>query len=81
MAERNTVLRSIETPESDRCVDVFRRPDGTFGYAVFRRDVEDARGWFPITAGDQGRYATAEAALQGAVADVPWLAEVMGNIG
>lgn len=36
---RNKVLRSVETPDGDRCVDIFRRPDGTFGFAVFRREV------------------------------------------
>jgi len=28
----------------DRCVDVFARPDGTFGFEEFRRDPEDM-GW------------------------------------
>jgi hypothetical protein len=26
------VLRSIENGEHDRCVDLFRRPDGSFGF-------------------------------------------------
>jgi hypothetical protein len=36
-----TVLASIETDDGLRCVDLFRRPDGTFGYQEFRRDPED----------------------------------------
>jgi hypothetical protein len=48
MAHTNKVLRSINTPDGGRCVDVFIRPDGTFGFEEFRRDVEDPSGWFPI---------------------------------
>ena len=33
------VLESIENDEHDRFVDLFRRPDGSFGFEVFRRDV------------------------------------------
>ena len=36
------VLESVENDEHDRCVDLFRRHDGSFGFEVFRRDVEDA---------------------------------------
>ena len=36
-----TVLASHQTPEADRCVDIFSRPDGTFGFEEFRRDPED----------------------------------------
>jgi hypothetical protein len=36
-----TVLASIETGDGHRCVDLFRRLDGTFGYEEFRRDPED----------------------------------------
>lgn len=42
------VLASIENAESDRCVDVFRRPDGSFGFEEFRRDPEDAGAWTPV---------------------------------
>ena len=35
------VLDSIENREHDRCVDLFRRQDDTFGFEEFRRDVED----------------------------------------
>lgn len=48
MAVRHLVIEATETPEGDRCVDVFCRADGTFGFAEYRRDVEDLRGWFAI---------------------------------
>ena len=35
------VFTSIENLEHDRCVDLFRRPDGSYGFEEFRRDVED----------------------------------------
>ena len=48
MAHVNRVLRSIETVDGGRCVDVFVRGNGTYGFEEYRRDAEDARGWFPI---------------------------------
>ncbi|HEY2564091.1 MAG TPA: hypothetical protein VGI44_10300, partial [Acidimicrobiales bacterium] len=32
---------------ADRCVDIFSRPDGTFGFEEFRRDPEDMGGMDP----------------------------------
>ena len=37
MAHANRVLRSIETDDGGRCVDLFARPDGTFGFEEYRR--------------------------------------------
>jgi hypothetical protein len=34
------VLTSLENSHGDRCVDLFRRPDASFGFEEFRRDVE-----------------------------------------
>ena len=48
MPHVNKVLRSMNDPGAARCVDIYRRPDGTIGFEEFRRDVEDGRGWFPI---------------------------------
>jgi hypothetical protein len=42
------VLASPSTPAVDRCVDIFSRPDGTFGFEEFRRDPEDMGAWTPI---------------------------------
>jgi hypothetical protein len=35
-------MESIENPQHDRCVDIFERPDRTFGFEEFRRDAQDA---------------------------------------
>jgi hypothetical protein len=69
------VLRSIENDQHDRCVDLFRRPDGSFGFEEFRRDVEDAGAWTPVAYYSQAAYASEEAALDAAVARVVWLGE------
>jgi hypothetical protein len=43
------VMEIIENPRHDRCVDVFVRPDGSFGFEEFRRDAEDAGAWTPVS--------------------------------
>ena len=48
MAHVNKVIRSINAEGAPLCVDVFRRPDGSFGFEEFRRDPEDGRGWYPV---------------------------------
>ncbi len=78
MAHANKVLRSIETDDGGRCVDIFVRPDGTFGFEEFRRDVEDGRGWFPIGYYGDRRYRGEDAALEQARAAVAWLKDVPG---
>ena len=69
-----TVYDSRENAQHDRCVDLFRRPDGTFGFEEFRRDVEDAGAWTPVAYYSGAAYASQEAALDAATAAVAWLA-------
>lgn len=73
MAPKHNVLRSIQHPDGDRCVDLFVRPDASFGFEVYRRDVEDMRGWFPIGTQAQAVYATQALALRAALQEVRWL--------
>lgn len=68
------VLDSIENAEHDRCVDLFRRPDGSFGFEEFRRDVEDRGAWTPLAFFSGGAYPTERAALDAARRAVAWLA-------
>jgi hypothetical protein len=68
------VVDSIENGEHDRCVDLFRRPDGTFGFEEFRRDVEDAGAWTAVQYFSNAAYPSREAALNAALKVVPWLA-------
>lgn len=68
-----TVLRSLETEAGDRCVDLFRRPDGSFGFESFRRDPEDGGRWTPVAWHLDASFASLEAALSAARAAVAWL--------
>jgi hypothetical protein len=71
------VLASPSTPTVDRCVDIFSRPDGTFGFEEFRRDPEDMGAWTPVAYYSAREFATEEEALAAARATVPWLARVI----
>lgn len=73
------VFDSIENDEHNRCVDLFRRPNGTFGFEEFRRDVEDAGAWTPVAYYSQAAYASNKAALEAAEAAVIWLAQTGGR--
>ncbi len=68
------VSESIENPQHDRCVDVFTRPDGSFGFEEFRRDSEDAGAWTPVSYFSGRRYASKGEALAEAARRVARLA-------
>jgi len=68
------VLESVENPQHDRCVDVFARPDGSFGFEEFRRDVEDAGAWTPVSYFSGLRHPSKRDALAEAARLVSWLA-------
>ncbi len=68
-----TVITSIDNPEHDRCVDVFARPDGSFGFEEFRRDVEDCGAWTPVQFYAGVEYSAAGEALAAAERNVAWL--------
>lgn len=76
MTEKHKVLRSIETPGGGRCVDIFQRADGTFGFEEYRRDVEDGRGWFPVGFYARLVHDSERAAYGDALDCVPWLKDV-----
>jgi hypothetical protein len=68
------VLDSVENGDHDRCVDLFRRPNGSFGFEEFRRDVEDAGLWTPTQFYSGIEYPSAEAARAAARSAVAWFA-------
>ena len=70
---KNRVLNSIETPNGDRCVDLFIRPDGSFGFEMYRSDTETLTGWFPIGSYINTSFPTEDAAHHAASAVAPWL--------
>jgi hypothetical protein len=69
------VFESINAPDGERCVDIFRRVDGSFGFEEYRRDIEDRRGWFAIGGHADLRFDDAEAARRAAAAQVAWLGD------
>jgi hypothetical protein len=68
------VFNSIESVDGMRCVDLFFRPDGTFGFEEFRRDPEDAGAWTPVQYFSGAIYASREDAFSAATGAVTWLA-------
>ncbi|MEH6519618.1 hypothetical protein [Sulfitobacter sp.] len=75
MAHINKVVRSINLDGETICVDVFARPDGTFGFDEFRRDPEDGRGWYSIGHHGTATFENSDAALEAAKAAVSWLGD------
>jgi hypothetical protein len=71
----NKVLSSIENQAGDHCVDVFVRDDGTFGFEEYRRDPEDARGWFSLQHYSHLLFGTEEEARAEATVKVAWMKE------
>jgi hypothetical protein len=74
-----TVFVSVENPEHDRCVDIFSRPDGSFGFEEFRRDVEDGGAWTPVQYYSGVLYASSTDAVGTAEKQVPWLSDALAN--
>jgi hypothetical protein len=72
-----SVLASYQTSEANRCVDIFSRPDGTFGFEEFRRDPEDMGAWTPVAYFSGREYPSADAALASSRDAIPWLAQVL----
>ncbi|WP_044586345.1 hypothetical protein [Bradyrhizobium sp. LTSPM299] len=72
-----TVFVSIENVEHDRCVDMFSRSDGSYGFEEFRRDIEDAGQWTPVQYYSGVSYASATDALDTAERCVSWLVQVL----
>ena len=73
MPEKNVVIQSINLEGECRCVDIFRRPDRTFGFEEYRRDPEDNRGWYPIGGYSNRSFANAKEASEDAARRIRWL--------
>jgi membrane-associated phospholipid phosphatase len=73
------VFASIENFEHDRCVDLFSRPDGDFGFEEFRRDIEDSGSWTPVAYYSGASYPSRQAAFEAACRSVAWLSEAAGH--
>tara|TARA_B100001741_G_C16326167_1_gene492724 strand:- start:99 stop:323 length:225 start_codon:yes stop_codon:yes gene_type:complete len=71
---RNLVLRSLETFDGARCVDLFQREDGSYGFEIYRRDAEALSSWFAIGGFAQQRFSTESDARSTAAQHAPWIA-------
>lgn len=75
MAHINKVMRSINQPGANICIDVFVRPDGSYGFEEYRREPEDGRGWYPVGHYSERRFLDFDAALEAARNTVSWLGQ------
>ena len=71
------VFISIKNFEHNRCVDLFSRPDGSYGFEEFRRDVEDRVEWTPVQYYSASIYTSKDATLAAAMQSVAWLADAI----
>ena len=67
------VLASRENEEGNRCVDIFRRDDGSFGFEEYRRDPEDRGGWTLVAYHAHRIFATRDEADAAAAASIAWM--------
>ena len=74
-----TVFVSIENSDHDRCVDIFSRPDGSYGFEEFRRDIEDGGQWTPVQHYSGVVYGSSALALDTAERVVAWLSDVLAQ--
>ncbi|HUX03884.1 MAG TPA: hypothetical protein VMV53_03120 [Acidimicrobiales bacterium] len=74
-----SVLASYQTFGADRCLDVFSRPNGTFGFEEFRRDPEDLGVWTPISFFSGHEYPTEAAAIEAARRTVRWFGPLLDH--
>ena len=73
LAHVNKVMKSINGHDDSICVDIFLRPDGSYGFEEYRRDVEDARGWFPTGNYSAMMFQSEDQALNSAKKHIAWL--------
>jgi hypothetical protein len=73
------VIASPSTPSIDRCVDIFVRPDGSYGFEEFRRDAEDMGAWTPVAYFSGREYRSEDEVVAAARECVRWLAEVLDS--
>ena len=82
------VQDSIENDERSRCVDLFERPDLSWGFEEWRREPEDPGNWWRVGNHAGMRFANRDLALAEALRRVAWLcgarppvAQFEGRIG
>ena len=74
MMVKPKVLDSLQNAEGNRCVDIFIRADGTYGFEEYRRDPEDGGGWYALARYSAHVFDTEAHATAQARKSVTWLA-------
>jgi hypothetical protein len=69
------VISSAQTFEGDRCVDVFVRPNGSFGYEEFRKDPEDMGAWTPLHYFSDKQFSSEDEVIDAAKRTVSWFGQ------
>lgn len=72
MAHENTVIHSVNLHGDANCVDVFKRPDGSYGFDQFRRDPEDGGSWCSTGHFGGQRFLSSAEAIEAAITQVGW---------
>jgi hypothetical protein len=71
------VLVSHQTDEGNRCVEIFSRPDRTYGFEEFRRDPEDMGAWTPVNYFSDREYPSESEVIEAARSGIPWLGTLL----
>lgn len=71
------VLASPSTAAVDRCVDIFIRPDDSYGFEEFRRDPEDMGSWTPVAYYSAQAFESYDEVVAAPRKRVRWLADVL----
>ncbi|MEX0286852.1 MAG: hypothetical protein AB3N23_19785 [Paracoccaceae bacterium] len=77
MAHKNKVFQSVNAPGDLVCVDLFQRPDGSFGFEEYRRDPEDGSGWRAIGYHGDQVFQSQDDTRAAACRAVRWLVDAM----
>lgn len=73
MKDKLKVVLSVNHGGESICVDIFQRPDATFGFEEFRRDPEDNAGWFALGHHEHLVFADIKSAKDAAIQHIYWL--------
>jgi len=67
------IVRTIESSDGKRKLEIFRRADGTYGFEDMKYGDEEAS-WFPAGRYSVGIFGTEEDALREAKGRIRWMA-------